>query len=162
MRGGYILSLRDSFFLDAQLFEHKCEEMPSACIHTISRFLLLSFLGLTLGLGDGWWKEGWGDNFGVLATGSGDIFGFCFVCFAFGGGRFLNRELWVCGVGGGDMQRVSIYRIEHLRLFFGGMMGQRTARIASSNTVLRPFWVRAEHSRYLTAPISLAMASPCG
>lgn len=63
-RGGYILSLRDSFFLDAQLFEHKCEEMPSACIHTISRFLLLSFLGLTLGLGDGWWKEGWGTILG--------------------------------------------------------------------------------------------------
>ncbi|TSK87575.1 Serine/threonine-protein kinase 19 [Bagarius yarrelli] len=30
--------------------------------------------------------------------------------------------------------------------------GQRTARIASSNTVLRPRCVRAEHSRYFTAP----------
>lgn len=29
--------------------------------------------------------------------------------------------------------------------------GQRTARMASSNTVLRPRWVRAEHSKYLTA-----------
>jgi hypothetical protein len=27
--------------------------------------------------------------------------------------------------------------------------GAKTARIASSNTFLRPFWVRAEHSRYL-------------
>ena len=33
--------------------------------------------------------------------------------------------------------------------------------MASSKTVLRPFWVRAEHSRYLTAPTSLAMANPC-
>ena len=39
--------------------------------------------------------------------------------------------------------------------------GHRTALIASSKTVLRPFWVRAEHSRYLTAPTSLAMANPC-
>ena len=37
----------------------------------------------------------------------------------------------------------------------------QTARIASSNTVLRPFCVRAEHSKYLTAPISLAIATPC-
>lgn len=28
--------------------------------------------------------------------------------------------------------------------------GQRTARIASSKTVFRPLWVRAEHSRYFT------------
>lgn len=37
----------------------------------------------------------------------------------------------------------------------------RTARIASSKTVLRPFWVSAEHSRYFTAPMSLAIATPC-
>lgn len=37
----------------------------------------------------------------------------------------------------------------------------RTARIASSKTVLRPFCVSAEHSRYFTAPISLAIATPC-
>ena len=37
----------------------------------------------------------------------------------------------------------------------------QTARMASSNTVLRPFCVRAEHSKYLTAPISLAIATPC-
>ena len=29
--------------------------------------------------------------------------------------------------------------------------GQSTARMASSNTVFRPRWVRAEHSRYFTA-----------
>jgi len=38
----------------------------------------------------------------------------------------------------------------------------QAARTASSNTVLRPFCVRAEHSKYLTAPISLAIATPCG
>lgn len=30
--------------------------------------------------------------------------------------------------------------------------GQSTARMASSNTVFRPRWVSAEHSRYFTAP----------
>lgn len=40
--------------------------------------------------------------------------------------------------------------------------GQRTARMDSSKTFLRPFCVRAEHSRYLTAPISLAIPRPCG
>lgn len=29
--------------------------------------------------------------------------------------------------------------------------GQSTARMASSNTVFRPRWVKAEHSRYFTA-----------
>ena len=50
-----------------------------------------------------------------------------------------------------------------LHLFLGLILGtgHRTALIASSKTVLRPFWVRAEHSRYLTAPTSLAMANPC-
>jgi len=38
----------------------------------------------------------------------------------------------------------------------------QTARIASSNTILRPSRVRAEHSKYLTAPISLAIVTPCG
>lgn len=48
-------------------------------------------------------------------------------------------------------------------LFFLGLgCGQSTARMASSKTFLSPFWVRAEHSRYLTEPISLAMANPCG
>lgn len=46
--------------------------------------------------------------------------------------------------------------------FLGLGCGHKTARIASSKTFLRPFCVRAEHSRYLTAPISLAMASPWG
>lgn len=38
--------------------------------------------------------------------------------------------------------------------------GQRTARMASSKTVFKPRWVRAEHSRYLTEPISRAIARP--
>jgi hypothetical protein len=37
----------------------------------------------------------------------------------------------------------------------------RTARIASSNTCLRPFWVRALHSMYLTAEISFCLVMPC-
>lgn len=36
----------------------------------------------------------------------------------------------------------------------------QTARMASSNTVFKPFCVRAEHSKYLTAPMSRAMATP--
>jgi hypothetical protein len=36
----------------------------------------------------------------------------------------------------------------------------RTARIASSKTFFNPFWVRAEHSKYFTAPISFAMLAP--
>ena len=39
--------------------------------------------------------------------------------------------------------------------------GHSTARIASSNTVFKPFCVKAEHSRYFTAPTSLAIARPC-
>jgi len=37
----------------------------------------------------------------------------------------------------------------------------QTAQVASSNTVLRPFCMRAEHSKYLMAPISLTIAMPC-
>ena len=36
----------------------------------------------------------------------------------------------------------------------------RTALMASSNTVLRPFCVSAEHSRYLTALMSFAIPVP--
>lgn len=39
--------------------------------------------------------------------------------------------------------------------------GKRTARIASSNTILRPFRVSAEHSTYLTARIVLHSCLPC-
>ena len=46
------------------------------------------------------------------------------------------------------------------RTFLGLGGGQRTALMASSNTVLRPFCVSAEHSRYLTAPTSLAIDRP--
>lgn len=34
-------------------------------------------------------------------------------------------------------------------------------KLTSSNTFFNPFWVRAEHSTYLTAPSSLASLSPC-
>lgn len=48
----------------------------------------------------------------------------------------------------------SFQRILHfLFLFFTGG-GHRTARMASSNTVLRPRCVKAEHSRYFTAPVT--------
>lgn len=48
----------------------------------------------------------------------------------------------------------------HLRFGLTCMTGHKTARMASSNTVFRPFCVRAEHSRYFTALISLAIARP--
>lgn len=41
--------------------------------------------------------------------------------------------------------------VHFLPLFFTGG-GHKTARMASSNTVFKPRWVRAEHSRYFTAP----------
>lgn len=44
----------------------------------------------------------------------------------------------------------------------GGLVARtKTARIASSNTFLSPFCVNAEHSRYLVAFMSLAIAKPC-
>ena len=46
--------------------------------------------------------------------------------------------------------------------FFGFGLGHSTARMASSKTVFKPFCVSAEHSRYLTALISLAIARPWG
>lgn len=52
------------------------------------------------------------------------------------------------------------YRRVHFRLGLTCKTGHSTARMASSNTVLRPFCVRAEHSKYFTALISLAIASP--
>lgn len=54
----------------------------------------------------------------------------------------------------------NLYRMLHLDPFFGLGTGHRTALIASSNTVFNPFWVRALHSKYLTAPTSLAIARP--
>ena len=57
--------------------------------------------------------------------------------------------------------RVDPHSILHLLLRCGFGLGHSTARIASSNTVLRPFCVSAEHSRYFTAPISFAIAKPC-
>lgn len=47
---------------------------------------------------------------------------------------------------------VCLYNNVHFLLFFLTGGGQRTARMASSNTVFRPRCVNAEHSRYFTAP----------
>lgn len=56
---------------------------------------------------------------------------------------------------------MSNYKTLHF-FFLAFGLGHRTARMASSNTVFRPFCVRAEHSRYFTALISFAIARPCG
>jgi hypothetical protein len=53
------------------------------------------------------------------------------------------------------------YKTVHLCFCFGAGAGQRTALIASSKTVLSPLVVNAEHSKYLTAPTSLAIERPC-
>jgi len=52
------------------------------------------------------------------------------------------------------------YKTVHLCFCFGAGAGQRTALIASSKTVLSPLVVNAEHSKYLTAPTSLAIERP--
>ncbi len=57
--------------------------------------------------------------------------------------------------------RCCFQRIRQGRTFLGLGGGQRTALMASSKTVLRPFCVKAEHSRYLTAPTSFAIDKPC-
>ena len=46
-----------------------------------------------------------------------------------------------------------------LRGCFGG--GPSVNLTASSNTCFSPSWVKAEHSRYLAAPMDLAIATPC-
>jgi len=54
-----------------------------------------------------------------------------------------------------------IYSNWHTPFFFCFFIGgQRTALIASSKTVFSPFCVRAEHSRYLVAWISLHILKP--
>lgn len=54
------------------------------------------------------------------------------------------------------------YKRVHVFFFFWTFCGCSTARIASSNTVFKPFCVSAEHSRYFTAPISFCICNPCG
>ena len=63
---------------------------------------------------------------------------------------FEQSKQRVLGADGGG---ADVHKSRHFlfRFLTGG--GQRTARIASSNTVLRPRCVSAEHSRYLTAPV---------
>lgn len=52
-----------------------------------------------------------------------------------------------------------VYNSRHFLFLFLTGGGQRTARMASSNTVLRPRCVSAEHSRYFTAPAGQNTAS---
>lgn len=53
------------------------------------------------------------------------------------------------------------YKIRHPFFFFGRAGGDKTTRIASSNTFLRPFCVSAEHSKYFAEPISFANCTAC-
>lgn len=85
-----------------------------------------------------------GDEFGeerVLARKEGSL-------------RYLKKLLWLL------LLNCILYKRIQFRLFLGCGGGDKTARIASSNTVFSPFCVRAEHSRYLIALISLAMVTP--
>ena len=52
------------------------------------------------------------------------------------------------------------HKMTHHFVLSGFGTGLRAARMASSNTCMTPLWVSAEHSRYLTACISLAIARP--
>lgn len=61
----------------------------------------------------------------------------------------------------GRATKVRDYRMRHLTLRRCGSGGSRAAKIASSNTFLRPFCVRAEHSTYLTDFNSRLNLSPC-
>ena len=56
------------------------------------------------------------------------------------------------------------YHYNNVHCFFdlGFGLGHKTARMASSKTVFSPFCVKAEHSKYLTERISLAIAKPWG
>ena len=71
----------------------------------------------------------------------------------FGGvvGSFFNQKWdWNC-----------LFQSNMHDLFFLDCFGgDKTARIASSNICLRPFWVNAEHSRYFDAPTSFANDRP--
>lgn len=57
------------------------------------------------------------------------------------------------GTGQQGKRDPDVYNSRHFLFLFLTGGGQRTARMASSNTVLRPRCVRAEHSRYFTAPV---------
>lgn len=56
------------------------------------------------------------------------------------------------GTGQQGKRDPDVYNSRHFLFLFLTGGGQRTARMASSNTVLRPRCVSAEHSRYFTAP----------
>ena len=53
-----------------------------------------------------------------------------------------------------------IQRSTQFLFFLVSFFGDKTARIASSKICFRPFWVNAEHSRYLAAPTSFANDRP--
>ena len=57
--------------------------------------------------------------------------------------------------------KIIIYKMLHPPFCFLALTGgAMTALMASSKTFFNPFWVKAEHSRYLTALICLALAIP--
>lgn len=62
-----------------------------------------------------------------------------------------KKPLFIWHIGEGISCGVPQNTVHFLPLFFTGG-GHKTARMASSNTVFKPRWVRAEHSRYFTAP----------
>merc|ERR1712021_284307 len=61
---------------------------------------------------------------------------------------------------GTNKSPVSSYNSTHFLDFLSFSGSCSAARMASSNTFLRPFWVRAEHSTYFCALSSLACFSP--
>ena len=71
-----------------------------------------------------------------------------------------NKKLHNNNESGEARCGTSVHKRVHRVFFFVTFCGCRTARIASSNTVFSPFCVRAEHSRYLTAPISFCICRP--
>lgn len=59
-----------------------------------------------------------------------------------------------------QLKRIFSFQRRIHPFFFDLGLGHKCARIASSKTVFKPFCVKAEHSKYLTAPISLRIDSP--
>lgn len=67
---------------------------------------------------------------------------------AWAGSRRLAAILTPCGVEVGlKPPQISEQQLWHQEQCFFFFLGWKMVRIASSKTALRPFWVRAEHSR---------------
>ena len=91
-----------------------------------------------------------------LAVQNQFVLAICWWCY-FG---CFSKECFCCCCRSCSIAVLVFQRSRHGRTFLGLGGGQRTARMASSKTVFSPFCVRAEHSRYLTAPTSLAIERP--